>query len=173
MIMAENIRVSTNKSIRIENLIERYKNGERHFGGVFCDDGGISWNQNHSENIHLRGINLSGTDLYVTLNNASLRGAYFRGSQLCQSKFRGANLAGADFSGASLCKTKFGKADLSYCYFRGAFIEETEFSNANLSYADFRGAVGIEMAYLDSAIFCETIMPDGSVRNDNCENLIT
>jgi uncharacterized protein YjbI with pentapeptide repeats len=173
LIMAQNIRVSTNKSIRVEKIIEAYGNGERHFGGIFCDDGKISWNENQPDGIDLKGIDLSGTDLYVNWHHADLRDSYFRGSQLSQSNFRGANLSGADFSGASLCKTKFRGADLSYCYFRGAFVEETEFSNANLSYADLRGAVGIEIAYLDDAIFCETIMPDGSVRNDNCDNQLS
>ncbi|MEO1431690.1 MAG: pentapeptide repeat-containing protein [Cyanobacteria bacterium J06633_8] len=75
-------------------------------------------------------------------------------------------------SGASLCKTKFGGANLSGAILRGAFVEKTEFSNANLSCVDLRGAVGIEIAYLDEAIFHDTIMPDGSIANDTAYFLL-
>jgi uncharacterized protein YjbI with pentapeptide repeats len=151
-----------------EELLRRYAAGERNLGGVFAKSGSF-WEGEPPTNIKLRGIILSGADLSnVRLEGANLKSSTFRGTGLDEASLRGANLENTDLSGASLCKTKFGGANLSGAIFRGAFIEETEFSNADLSYADLKGAVGIEISYLDGATFCETIMPDGSIRNDNC-----
>lgn len=152
--------------ITTKELLERYKFGERNFGGVFCT---IGWFKGSEPiiNLNLRSINLNGADLSNSqLKEAKFDGATLRGIQLAEANLRGANMESADLSGASLCKTKFGGANLSGAILRGAFVEETEFSNANLSYVDFRGAIGIEIAYLDKAIFRDTIMPDGSIAND-------
>ena len=158
--------------ITTKELLESYKFGERNFGGVFCT---IDWFKASEPliNLNLRSINLSGADLSNSrLEGANLKGATLREIQLAESNLRGANMESADLSGASLCKTKFAGANLSGAILRGAFIEETEFSNANLSYVDLRGAVGIEIAYLDGAIFRDTIMPDGSIANDTAYFLL-
>ncbi len=47
-----------------------------------------------------------------------------------------------------------------------ANISEASFDNANLSNANLLNASGA--AFLDEAIFCNTTMPDGSIRNDGC-----
>ncbi len=158
--------------ITTKELLERDKFGERNFGGVFCT---ISCFKGREplNNLNLGSINLSGADISnSSLEGVNLSSATLRGIQLSQANLMKANLEYADLSGASLCKTKFGRANLSGAILRGSFVEETEFSNADLSYVDFRGAVGIEIAYLDGAIFRDTIMPDGSIVNDTAYFLL-
>jgi len=103
------------------------------------------------------------------LTNANLSGAKIRGANL-----RSANLTGADFTGADLSP----KRDASWLrYFRaefeehgggtdliGATIKNANFTNANLTGASMKGVKGS-----DSAIFCNTIMPDGNISNRGCK----
>jgi uncharacterized protein YjbI with pentapeptide repeats len=49
---------------------------------------------------------------------------------------------------------------------REAILTEASFKNANLRNVNLLNASGA--AFLDDAIFCNTIMPDGSIRNDSC-----
>ena len=49
----------------------------------------------------------------------------------------------------------------------GANLIGANLSQANLSEANFRGAE-IHGAYLDTAVFCKTIMPDGKINNSGC-----
>lgn len=93
----------------------------------------------------------------ATLTGADLRGASAAGGNFAVANFSGANLSGADFSGANLSG-----ADLT-----GAFLVNTRFAGADLRGADLRDAV-IDGADFQAATLCETTMPDGSVRNDDC-----
>lgn len=76
----------------------------------------------------------------------------------------GANFEGADLSGACFGQTAASNANLSYAKLRGAILDEVTFRNANFSHTDLSGAM--LNFVLNEAIFCETIMPDGSIRSD-------
>lgn len=85
---------------------------------------------------------------------------------------KGANLRGADFTGAKLHGVEFTAADL-----RDAIMRDADLSSTYLYQADLRGAdltrakflhVDMDETKLDGAIFCETLMPDGTIRNDYC-----
>ena len=83
--------------------------------------------------------NLSGADLTV----ADLSGADLRGADMGEANVSGAKLFAAKLSGAKLFAAKLSGADL-----RGA---------------DLRGAD------LSSVVYCNTTMPDGSIKNPNPE----
>ena len=58
------------------------------------------------------------------------------------------------------------EVNLSHAKLRKAKLTETSFLDSNLSYADFSGARDFEIYGCRGATFYETIMPDGSIRND-------
>ncbi|MFL9457235.1 MULTISPECIES: pentapeptide repeat-containing protein [Nostocales] len=75
-------------------------------------------------------------------------------------------MRGSDLRGATLGQSCLEGADLSDADLRGAFLEEI-FGNMDLTDANLMGAqVGIRD--LRDAILCNTVMPDGSIRNDHC-----
>ena len=72
---------------------------------------------------------------------------------------------------------------MSICDARGAILANTNFTGADASGADFRAAVLNGACFvdadltdaridnstvLDRAIFCNTVMPDGSIDNSGC-----
>jgi hypothetical protein len=88
----------------------------------------------------------------------------------------GATNAGCDFSGsdvfrdvdahgAILSDTNFTGADASGANFRGAVLNGACFVDATLD-----GAIIDNSTVLDDAIFCHTVMPDGSLNNTGCNN---
>ncbi len=132
----------------------------------------------------LRGAQM-GVEEYLgrNLSFATLTGADFRGADLSNIVFLGANLSGADLRGTTLTNTFFtGGANLESADLRGAEMHGTFFTNAKLRNADLRGAnltkgslesadltgAKIDGLVISETYFCDTIMPDGSVRNDDC-----
>lgn len=71
-----------------------------------------------------------------------------------QGDFRGANLSNSNFTGAQLAQGDFRGANLSGACFVGA------------SLADAKLGASVN---LHNAVFCRTIMPDGSVNDRDCE----
>ena len=78
--------------------------------------------------------------------NCDLRNADLRGTDLSDANLALANLSGADLQGANLESVNF----------YGAILNRTNMGNANLTKAN-----------LDGVLFCDTIMPDGSIRLTN------
>ncbi len=135
------------------------------------------------------GCNLSGINAGVTTylgrkwEGAILRQANLRGANLSNVVLMGADLRQADLRDSILVNTFFTKgANLEQADLRGATMKGTFFTNANLRQADLRGVTlidgSLERADLRGAkidglkmvktFFCKTIMPDGTIRNDNC-----
>ena len=71
-----------------------------------------------------------------------------------ETNFIGVDLRGANLKGAYLSLVNLKGANLSSANLSGAFLGDANLLNAS-------GA-----AFLREAIFCNTIMPDGSIRND-------
>jgi len=89
------------------------------------------------------------------------------GSNLQKSDLRNTDLSDVDLSEVNLSDANLQYADLSR-----AILFQANLENADLDYADLTDA-DLEQANLANAqtrmtIFCNTTMPDGSVRDDGC-----
>src|SRR5438874_414278 len=71
-------------------------------------------------------------------------------------------LSGMDFSGADLTKAVLARSDL-----RKADLSGAKLADADLYLADLTGA-SLDGAKTDTARFCRTTMPDGTVNNKSC-----
>ncbi len=115
--------------------------------------------------VKLNAASLTGADLTgAELSGAELLFASLNGTNLTNAKLVGANLdfastIGTDFSGADLHGMKFADGNNSGARFTNANLSGADLTNADLTGADLTGA------NLDGAIFCNTLMPDASVRN--------
>ena len=74
----------------------------------------------------------------------------------------GRELSGGNFTGADLRNVNLQQADLENATLMGANIANTDFSNADLTGANLNGT------QYQTAIFCNTVMPDGSVNFEDC-----
>ncbi|MEH2379829.1 MAG: pentapeptide repeat-containing protein [Nostoc sp.] len=127
----------------VESLQKRYDSGERIFT---FESGGLD----------LTGIRLSGSVLRFWLTEselryADLRNCNFESSRIQTSFFDFADLSGAVFKEAALAYNSFITVNLSDASFEGAYMEDDDHGGC-----------------FDGAIFCRTIMPDGSTRNNGC-----
>lgn len=94
-----------------EELLERYKEGGRDFGGL-----------------NLRGVDLHGAYLEgATFEYADLRGAILRGAILRKVSFLEAKLSGADLSGADCSEAFFHNATIIDVNFRGIIRDGAHF----------------------------------------------
>lgn len=88
---------------------------------------------------------------------------------------RGRNASNCDFTGSTaLFQGDFRGSDLSKSNFTGAQLAEADFRGANLSGACFVNANLLDARLgasvnLHKAIFCRTLMPDGSVNDRDCD----
>jgi uncharacterized protein YjbI with pentapeptide repeats len=142
----------------------------------------------------ISGYDLSHADFYdagfadVVMANANFTGANLGNAILGGAEAHNANFTGASLVTASLSATGLRSADLSNVDFTGAYMGYTDFSYADLrgakivdldpevgdvdpaadvSQADLTGAT-VSQAFVDHAWFCNTTMPNGSIRNDDC-----
>jgi len=90
----------------------------------------------------------------------------------------GANLTSTDLKDMDLSYVSFWHTRLTSAQLKGADLRYANLSNANLEGANLDGAnlgsANLDGAALDRASmrgtkFCETIMPDKTVKNDNCK----
>jgi uncharacterized protein YjbI with pentapeptide repeats len=82
-------------------------------------------------------------------------GCDFSGSvEFFEGDFRGANLSNSNFTGAQLAKANFRGANLS-----GACLVGASLADAKLG-----GSVN-----LHNAVYCRTLMPDGSINDQDCD----
>jgi uncharacterized protein YjbI with pentapeptide repeats len=145
-------------------LLERYAAGERDFSN--CQFWG---NIELMRGANLQEIILVNADLSEhDLSGANLSGANLSGAGLEQAGFENANLTGANLSGAFLNQAEFIGANLTGAYpINACDIEFANFCKANLTDAILRNAMNEREPFiLDDAIFYNTIMPDGSIRNE-------
>ena len=165
--------------ITIDELLERYAAGERDFtqfkiGYTDRDLRGVNLSEatfgvRTLEFVGtLKGINLSGANLSgAWLDERSIENANLRGANLSKAKFFQAGLCGADlreanFRGASLMYTDLRGARVDGADFRGANLSEARWHGTRLTNVNFKGAID---PYFILAVFDNTIMPDGTIRN--------
>jgi uncharacterized protein YjbI with pentapeptide repeats len=145
---------------RAEELLGRYKAGERHFEEEDLSGANLQradLNGADLQRADFSGANLRSAILRATvLGGANLRGADLSGADLSGANLRGATLSGANFEranferadleGANLQRANLGGAELSGANLRGAYLLSAELSGANLrgailESADLRGAI--------------------------------
>lgn len=117
-------------------------------------------------NADLSQADISRVDLWeANLAGANLRGADIRSASLgytnLQADLTGANLSGSDLEGANLVGARLNGANLI-----GIYMSETNFYSA-----DLRGAAFGFSPTFEKAFFCQTIMPDGTTSNRDCDKL--
>ncbi len=148
--------------ISYEELLERYAAGERDFSHT------QPWGDNELRGANLEGIILVHADLAENdLSGANLTRANLSGAGLEQALFDGANLTRANLCGAFLDQAQFIGANLTEaCLIKAWKIEFANFCQANLTNATLRNAHNEREPFiLRDAIFYNTVMPDGSIRN--------
>jgi hypothetical protein len=106
----------------------------------------------------------------VVLSGEAAKKKLLETNECSDCDLRGANLDGVDISGA----------DLRSATLRGVSLRNTTMTNADLRWASLRHAnfgtfgsllgfeIGWDKADLKGAKFCNTTMPDGTIRNDDC-----
>ena len=87
-----------------------------------------NWCGAFADNLNGIGIELS----YSLLSDASLVGANFSKSRLCNADFSRADLRGANFQGADCASVDFENCDLRGADFRGARLPNARFPGADL-----------------------------------------
>jgi uncharacterized protein YjbI with pentapeptide repeats len=142
-------------------------------------------NETNLQNAELQNANLSDADLKdATLAFANLTSANFKNANLKDANLVGANLTDAILINSDLENTNLADADLTDSDLTGANLTDAiltdskmindnngiagaNLTEANLTNADLTDA-DLTNANLEGAIFCNTTMPDGTVRNDGC-----
>ena len=115
------------------------------------------------QNLDLTGANLTTADLSgADLRGATLAFATLYGADLLGADLSGANLVNADVYGANLVDVVLRGADLTNAYLAFSDLTRADLSDARLLFADLGGVT------LTDAIFCNTMMPDGSINDDRC-----
>lgn len=150
------------RSMQIQNFLDRYRQGERDFAHV--DLSGAILSGANLRDINLTGANLTGANLsWASLNNAK-----FTGACLHQIDLHNAILNNADFNQATLSRAKLSKVDL-----RWATLREADLNWANALFADFSGAdlhkatldqINLEHAKLNNALLIGTELMEANLR---------
>ena len=132
-----------------------------------------TWN---SWSMHKYGIvDFSNAHVSMSLHLACLAGTNFRNATLDNASFRGSWMRGSDFTGASCRNTCFGplasyrddfcnmvlsdtpQTILRYAKFIDCDLHNADFERADLSNADFTGAKNVDSANFDGALLDDVI----------------
>ena len=171
--------------------MERYAAGERNFSNI---EGEIKGGELDTLcGVNLSGIDFSGSAFFAEISvsntdftRAIMRGAVcsscnldesiFREADLSEARFQWASLNRANLAGAKLIDTQLSHADLIRADFTGADLTGADLSGSYFAEANLTNAILLDanlgseddgFAYFDTAIFRNTTMPDGSIRNDS------
>ena len=111
---------------------------------------GVSLNE-----MYAPGLSLKNAKLHLgSIDNSDLTGANLQGLDANFGAVVGSNLSHADLTGANLSDTDFNGDNLT-----GANLTNANLSNGDLTGSDLTGA------NLTGVTYCNTLMPDGSVKN--------
>lgn len=146
-----------------QELLKRYKNGERDFQKVELsyadlrrtDLTGICLKGAKLPDVNLSDARLVEADLsYADLQNAEMGGIYLTGADLTGANLRGANISAAIMKGATLTNANLRDTLIAETYLfgvdlRGANLRDAEMWGSDLSEAD-----------LEDAIMGGAVMPD-------------
>jgi uncharacterized protein YjbI with pentapeptide repeats len=157
----------------VEELYRRYAAGERDFSGVDLSRADLNVaNVTYIEDLQpgqneLSGINLSGANLTrANLSCVNLSGANLSSANLDSATLECTILTGADLRKAILDYAEL-VCNLIDVDLREASIFCTRLIGTNLTRANLMGATFQVMTEEDGLIFCDTIMPDGTINSKN------
>ncbi len=142
------------KSLTINEVIEKYKLGERNFSKFdlrYLNLSGINLKNINLEGSNLEGSNLEGSNLegsnltYTNLNYANLKGANLHNVYLSYASFKkailnGVNLDKAYLNCANLEKVQLQKANLKKSYFNKSNLSRVILNDSDLTGAYLTGA---------------------------------
>lgn len=127
---------------------------------------GIPLKRLEAPKANLAGIELPRADLECcNLAGTNLEKANLRGANLVGANLVGANLSHADLVGSDLSSADLSTANLRGTNLSGANLWETNFSNAKMRWAE------LERSQLNHATLESTVLPDGSLSDDQEEAL--
>ncbi|MEG4445305.1 pentapeptide repeat-containing protein [Microcoleus sp. AT9_B5] len=147
-------------------LLDRYAACERNFAGIRVWGGKL-------DGAILSNANFSGAVLRTSMIGTDFTRSYLIGAELIQVNLRNAILQYTSLHGATLAQSILSRADLTHARLARTQLDETLMENTNLCWANLIGASGVDVeSWLEQGcIFCHTIMPDSSKRNDGCQRL--
>ena len=153
--------------ITVDELLRRYAVGERNFAGIRLRGGGRG---GELDGANLSESNFNGAILQVDMIGINLSDCSLRGATLAESDLSDAILIRASLCGATLAQANLSGANLTSAKLIRAELSEALMTNANLTGTSLSNATGVEIDYwLEiGCIFCRTVMPDGTIRNDCC-----
>jgi uncharacterized protein YjbI with pentapeptide repeats len=118
---------------------------------------------------NLPGANLAGVRLYkAQLEGANMKGVHLIGADLYKANLKWTNLEGANLKKAYLYKANLYKANLFRAGLKVTNLFRVDLSRANLTEANLEDALHFETVNTTGAIFCRTVMPNGSTKNSGC-----
>lgn len=173
-------------------LLDRYEAGERDFRGLDLSGLQLRRRETCRRKIIVEGADFSGANMSkCRFSTQNLHGGIFRNvdftravfgdtsildcemgftnftrTNIAESGFERVNLEGANFTNAIFFQTGISKCKLTDTIFRGARLEESEPMDGRLTRVDFTGARDLYFGSKTKVIFDQTIMPDGSIRNN-------
>ncbi|MEG3966406.1 pentapeptide repeat-containing protein [Microcoleus sp. T2B6] len=155
------------REMSASELLDRYAAGDRNFAGIRV-----------SAFIYLEGAILSNANFCGAFLEGSMIGtdftrSYLIGAELAEVSLEDAILQHTRLDGATLAQSILSGADLTHARLVRAELDETLVEKTNLYRCNLFGASGVDIEYWleQECIFCHTIMPDGSERNDGCQRL--
>ncbi|BAY08048.1 pentapeptide repeat-containing protein [Calothrix sp. NIES-2098] len=150
------------KLVDPSELLNRYAAGERNFSNIYIEGA------DELASANLSGIILNGAVFAeMLLNEINLSGSKLRETDFGQASLYGANLCGADLTRANLRYAVLDSANFSDACLVDAHLKGASMGHANFTRCNLSGAEISENPWLEGAIFCNTIMPDGSIRIPN------
>ncbi|MBT4855580.1 hypothetical protein HOM50_03590 [bacterium] len=115
----------------------------------------------------------------VKAKQANFTGSTFFRTKLYEAVFTRSNLTSTNFTRALMYRfmgdyCNFTNANLTYAELIDADLQFSNFKGATTEHANFTGAIllgATNFEPAESAILCQTIMPDGSANNSGCHRI--
>ncbi|BBD65518.1 pentapeptide repeat domain protein [Nostoc commune NIES-4072] len=150
------------KLVDASELLNRYAAGERDFSNIYIEG------SDELASTNLSGIILNGAVVAeMLLDNINLSASKLRETDFGQASLYGANLCGVDLTRANLRYAVLDSANLSDACLVDAHLKGASMGNVNFTRCNLSGAKLSENPWFEGAIFCNTTMPDGSIRTNN------
>lgn len=148
--------------MQVQDLLERYQNGERNFAHVDLSSANLSGV--NLRDADLTGANLTGANLsWAFLSRVNLTGACLRQADLRNASLNNATLNQATLSGANLNKADLRMAQLQTADLSWAILQEVDLSGANLQAAKL-DQVNLERAKLSNCCLVAAELMEANLR---------
>ena len=119
-------------------------------------------------NCNLTQVNLG----FKNLTELELKRSNFNKAYLVNSDFSGANLSNSTLMGAYMNGVNLSNTNLENANFTNTELELADFTSANLRNIDFTGAYLLHAIITEKQFvlvrLCETVMPNASISNRDC-----